>query len=672
MGNVLEFYLKMKDMMSSGLAKVAKAGKDAFGQIQSAVNKTIANTSTLASSNNKLSNSYSELQRRLDSVKQKMQEATDPKRIDTYRRAMVNLNRELQGHAANDNSGKGSMMGGMLRRFAPAAIAAGALAFGGSAAKASMDFGATEKSYQVLAGNKQGGKLVNNLNQLQQDTILGPEVFKSGQTLLGFGVAAKNVLPDIQMLGDVAMGNKDKFQSLTLAFSQTQAAGKLMGQDLLQYINAGFNPLQEISIMTGKSMGVLKDEMEKGAISAQMIQAAFEHATGEGGKFNNMMNQIGETTFGQLQILEGSWENFKIKAGKTIEPLTKGLIKMGSSLLNSKPAIIIVTVALGGLATAAIMASLATTTVTTALNSLKAAMMTNPATMWIAGISALIGVVGVLVGKMDEVSKKANTVNDDFRKLANNGRTSVLDKTQENVGERVAEVKSLLNILQQPAGTVAKSQQQAYLKQLKGIQPDFFGGLNMNNIGSLGNKQLEAYQKDLEKMYGGINAAEQLKSETGKYRQTVKANETSNANSVLQIPTTDKFGEQIKRTGDMLQMGSDGKMHLVKNYNKVAEAQKNTSMYNANLDFYSKKIAEGKTSLTAIREAKQTTAVENDKVSKSVVSGGPRVININGVTLKFADRIDISAKDPEDILEKIEPEMKGMYLRVLNSGAKVQ
>lgn len=50
-------------------------------------------------------------------------------------------------------------------------------------------------------------------------------------------------------------------------------------------INAGFNPLQEMAKKTGKSVGELKEEMEKDAISADMVADAFASATAEGGQF---------------------------------------------------------------------------------------------------------------------------------------------------------------------------------------------------------------------------------------------------------------------------------------------------------------------------------------------------------------------------------------------------
>lgn len=82
--------------------------------------------------------------------------------------------------------------------------------------------------------------------------------------MLGFNIQAEDTIKYLKAISDISMGESNKFNSLTLAFSQMSAAGKLMGQDLNQMINAGFNPLQTISEKTGKSIATLKDEMSKG------------------------------------------------------------------------------------------------------------------------------------------------------------------------------------------------------------------------------------------------------------------------------------------------------------------------------------------------------------------------------------------------------------------------
>ena len=119
----------------------------------------------------------------------------------------------------------------------------------------------------------------------------GLNTYGAAQTLLGFNVDAEKVLPTLKSIGDITMGNNEKFSSMTLAFAQMSAAGRLMGQDLNQMINAGFNPLQVISEKTGKSIAVLKKEMEQGAISSEMVADAFAAATSEGGRFYNMLEK---------------------------------------------------------------------------------------------------------------------------------------------------------------------------------------------------------------------------------------------------------------------------------------------------------------------------------------------------------------------------------------------
>lgn len=117
-------------------------------------------------------------------------------------------------------------------------------------------------------------------------------VAQAAQTLMQFGVETEKVMPTLAMLGDVAGADQFKFKQLSLVFGQIMSTGRLMGQDLMQLINAGFNPLQVISKKTGRSMADLKADMEKGKISAEMVTDAFKSATSAGGQFyQNTANQ---------------------------------------------------------------------------------------------------------------------------------------------------------------------------------------------------------------------------------------------------------------------------------------------------------------------------------------------------------------------------------------------
>lgn len=132
------------------------------------------------------------------------------------------------------------------------------------------------------------------------------------KTMMAFGLDAEYAFGKLKNIGDIALGDKQKMQSLALAFSQMSSTGKLMGQDLLQMINAGFNPLEVISQKTGKSMAELKDAMGKGAISAEMVAQAFEWATEEGGRFYQGAETAAQTTAGKIAKMKDQIDDFKI------------------------------------------------------------------------------------------------------------------------------------------------------------------------------------------------------------------------------------------------------------------------------------------------------------------------------------------------------------------------
>lgn len=141
---------------------------------------------------------------------------------------------------------------------------------------------------------------------------------KASRTLLSFGGDVDDVVADVEMLSNIASGDSEKLQSLSLVFGQIQSTGKLMGQDLLQLINQGFNPLQQISERTGESMGALKKRMEQGRISFAEVKQAFVDATSEGGRFYQMNEK-------QSQTLAGVWSTFQDNIGQA-------LIKIGKAI----------------------------------------------------------------------------------------------------------------------------------------------------------------------------------------------------------------------------------------------------------------------------------------------------------------------------------------------------
>jgi len=333
--NIVEFALKFKDLASGELGKFGNAARTTF-------NNASKLTNDLTGHNKVLGSSYDVLQQKIKQVESTIRNSTIPQQIREAKRELASLQRQSDRHigntSGNRNSGGGILAMAGLGKFAGAAAIAGvglmAGQFFGESFNKGLERQQIQTSFNVLTGStKAGQELSGQLVKYAKDTVLGPEVFKDAQTMMGFGFKSTEVMPNLKMLGDVSMGNSQKLESLTLAFSQTRAAGKLMGQDLLQYISAGFNPMEEISKRTGKSMGQMRKEMEGGNISFSMVQQAFKDATGEGGKFNKMLETIAQTPAGKIQALTGTWNEFKVSAGTAFMPLISMVLDFASSMM---------------------------------------------------------------------------------------------------------------------------------------------------------------------------------------------------------------------------------------------------------------------------------------------------------------------------------------------------
>lgn len=209
-------------------------------------------------------------------------------------------------------------------------------------------------------------------------------------------------------------------------------------------VNAGFNPLEEISRKTGKSIGELKNEMSKGAISSKMVQDAFISATSAGGKFFGMADEGSKTLNGQISMLQESFDMMFNELGSKGEGAIMTAVQAGTYLVENYQTIgkvllglietygvyktaLVVDAALKGGLVAAESASIvvkklhaavtwAQTAAQTALNTV---MLMNP---YVAVGAALIALCGVIYTFTDttsaatEAQKHLNEANDEVEK----------------------------------------------------------------------------------------------------------------------------------------------------------------------------------------------------------------------------------------------------------------
>lgn len=192
------------------------------------------------------------------------------------------------------------------------------------------EFERTSIAFRTMIGDaKVAAKLVADSRQLANVTpFTSRQVLAAGRTLIGYGFEVKDVIPTTRMLGDVSSATGKDLRELSVIYGQIRSAGKLMGQDLLQLVQAGFNPLKEISRTTGRSMSDLKDDMRKGLVTFDMVQAAFQSATSKGGLFFGMMEEQSKTLPGRWSTLVDSFQQTGASIAQyLIEPMKEVVIQ---------------------------------------------------------------------------------------------------------------------------------------------------------------------------------------------------------------------------------------------------------------------------------------------------------------------------------------------------------
>lgn len=249
--------------------------------------------------------------------------------------------------SASGLSGALGSLGGSLGSLG--GLAAGAAAgfaamklkdYGQYALQTSAAFEQLAISFRVMTGSAQTGQeLTDAIVELGAKTpMTAQQLSKAAQLLMSFGESAENIIPDLKLLGDITGGEVNRFNQLALAFAQVGANGKLMGQDLLQMVNAGFNPLQIMSQTTGKSMGQLREEMSEGKITFQMVAQAMRDAASEGGRYFGLMEQQSQSLNGLLSTMGDTWEQVAKNIGDLFLPVAKSavqvLISLGEAVLN--------------------------------------------------------------------------------------------------------------------------------------------------------------------------------------------------------------------------------------------------------------------------------------------------------------------------------------------------
>lgn len=199
----------------------------------------------------------------------------------------------------------------------------------GAIAKLGSEAELTATSFEVLVGSEEkSSKMLKEIAQFGQESPFDKMgLTENARQMLAFGIETDKVMTYLRQLGDISAGDKQKLDSLSLVMGQVMSKGRLDGQDKNQFVDAGFNPLKELQKMhPEKTYAEIEKAMSKGAITAQHVAEAIQHATQEGGQFHNMTEKTSKTLVGKLASLMDDITTMAEELYHKLEPIFKSVV----------------------------------------------------------------------------------------------------------------------------------------------------------------------------------------------------------------------------------------------------------------------------------------------------------------------------------------------------------
>jgi len=179
----------------------------------------------------------------------------------------------------------------------------------------------------MLGSAKEAASLQKDLIEFAKKTPFEIEgIFQTTKQLLAYGIAQEDIIDTMGTLGNIAAGVGVDMGRLALAFGQVKTTGRLMGQDLNQFTQAGVPLLAALATSLGKTEAEILKLKEAGKISFAQVKTALESLATEGGRFFNLMENQSKTFLGTVSNMADSFYQVKIALGQALLPVAKKVV----------------------------------------------------------------------------------------------------------------------------------------------------------------------------------------------------------------------------------------------------------------------------------------------------------------------------------------------------------
>ena len=215
----------------------------------------------------------------------------------------------------------------------------------------------TEKqgiAFRVLTGSLENSKkMMEDINKMAVRTPFDiADLRDLTKQMLSFGFAQEEIIPNLEMLGDITAGTGGDLKLLGRAYGQIKTKGKLYAQEINQLGEQGVGIREALA----ESMGITTEELMIG-MDNRSISVGFDqfervmqdlHAS----KFDGLMDELADSAAGRMQnlgetislvgqeIIGIDTVTSQIRAGSIFDMITRSLEKMIGVLDAHKDTII--------------------------------------------------------------------------------------------------------------------------------------------------------------------------------------------------------------------------------------------------------------------------------------------------------------------------------------------
>ena len=299
--------------LSVAVSARVEALEKGFKKAQQTIDQLKTKITTLQKTNSQLKNSFSGAQDKIKGLRDRMAELQK-----------VSFNNLNQGFTNLRGS-----LSGMLGPLGRVAAGISGIFLAKTAIGGAMELEKMQIQFAGLAGGADNAKA--HLQELRDWSVSTPfqfmDIANASRTLLGFGMTTAQVMPMLQMLGDVSAGAGVDLSRLARQMGEISAKGKADMVDLKQLIIAGVPIWKLLGEHTGKTTEELQKMSSQGLLSIELINGALQQSTEIGGMYHEQTQAQSETTSGRISTLKDKFMDLMMTIGEKLKPVIDVLIE---------------------------------------------------------------------------------------------------------------------------------------------------------------------------------------------------------------------------------------------------------------------------------------------------------------------------------------------------------